>query len=336
MATTKIADYRNAWMAVAIIWVIIYHSFSIEPNSLISFLISVGYGGVDIFIFASGMGCWYSLDTDDNCYNFMKKRISRIIPIYWTFLPFWFLYKYLSHFLTKASVIGNIFCVEEYTIAPISFNWYMSAIWIYYFMAPYLYNLSIKNKGIIKIGVFFSLLAITIAFWDTNKLIVSIARLPIFFVGMLAGQYLRTHKKIKYFSVIISFILMVVGFASLYIFKVNYSAICWSKALYWYPFLLITPGLCILISTLCAILQVQKFTNYIVKVLLFIGQYTFELYLTHIFVFEVRDYALPDIKNENVAFVWMVSIIVTILLAFLLNKFAKIMMNCFEILIKWV
>ena len=55
-----LSSYRGALMGVAIIWVMLYHLGDIDV-SVISVIFGVGYGGVDIFLFLSGFGLYFSL-----------------------------------------------------------------------------------------------------------------------------------------------------------------------------------------------------------------------------------------------------------------------------------
>ena len=66
--------YRSIWMGFAILWVVFYHINIPINNTPIFFLKTFGYGGVDIFIFASGIGCYYSYLRDRSPLDFIKRR----------------------------------------------------------------------------------------------------------------------------------------------------------------------------------------------------------------------------------------------------------------------
>ena len=55
-----LSSYRGALMGIAIIWVMLYHLGNIDV-SVISVIFGVGYGGVDIFLFLSGFGLYFSM-----------------------------------------------------------------------------------------------------------------------------------------------------------------------------------------------------------------------------------------------------------------------------------
>ena len=71
----NITKYRSVWMALAALWILYYHS-SLPPKYYSSFLGYVrffGFSGVDIFVFASGLGCYHSLTRHYDPIAFLKK-----------------------------------------------------------------------------------------------------------------------------------------------------------------------------------------------------------------------------------------------------------------------
>ena len=68
----SISAYRTPIMGFSILWVMLYH-IGLEydyPNFVISKMMSLGYGGVDFFIFLSGFGLYYSYLKDNRIKNF--------------------------------------------------------------------------------------------------------------------------------------------------------------------------------------------------------------------------------------------------------------------------
>lgn len=59
----KISQYRTPLMGISAILIILCHAnlYDIKVNSLIHYLLTFGNVGVDIFLFLSGIGCYYSL-----------------------------------------------------------------------------------------------------------------------------------------------------------------------------------------------------------------------------------------------------------------------------------
>ena len=68
---TLLSKHRSAIMGFAILWIMLFHlhvSVDFTPFMIIKRL---GYGGVDIFLFLSGFGLYYSCSKE----NFNKRTI---------------------------------------------------------------------------------------------------------------------------------------------------------------------------------------------------------------------------------------------------------------------
>ena len=104
-------------MAAGILMIVFYHSQVAGGYFILRALKGSGYGGVDIFIFASGIGCYASYTKDRDMGRFLKKRAFRILPTYWMILIVWMLVKTLlcGEKLYVSQIVGNIFCVQTLT-----------------------------------------------------------------------------------------------------------------------------------------------------------------------------------------------------------------------------
>lgn len=61
----KISKHRTALMGISALLIVLCHAnlYDIKVNSVTARLFSLGNVGVDIFLFLSGVGCYYSLKT---------------------------------------------------------------------------------------------------------------------------------------------------------------------------------------------------------------------------------------------------------------------------------
>lgn len=148
----NITKYRSVWMALAALWILYYHS-SLPPKYYSSFLGYVrffGFSGVDIFVFASGLGCYHSLTRHYDPIAFLKKRIIRILPSYYVVLTAWLIYQHLRSGISVSSVFANYLCVDFLAGADFQTLWYMNGVWIYYlfalFLVPLCQNASLRRK----------------------------------------------------------------------------------------------------------------------------------------------------------------------------------------------
>lgn len=275
--------FRSVWLGVAMLWILFYH-MPIDLTGPVDFVRELGYAGVDICLFASGIGCFFSLSSDADIGRFMKRRMKRLAPAYLIFLIFWLAYQIPLGQFGWRMALGNILGIQYFARQDNAFNWYISAILLFYLLAPYMKTIIDRSSPLGRIAALGVLVLGTVPFWNCNTLLIIVARLPLFFVGMLCGKLCQTDKKISAVHIILSAAAFLVGTAALMISYLWLPEHLWSKALYWYPFILMTPPLCMAISYLAALLEKNKFTKPIVSFLSVCGDYSFELYLMHIMV----------------------------------------------------
>ncbi len=112
--------------------------------------------------------------------------------------------------------------------------------------------------------------------------VITVTRIPLFYIGMLFADMCAKNKRITREHIIC----MVCAFALgvwLLLFSISKAKqYLWLYGLYWYPFILITPPLCLAISGICIILEKTKITKPIVSFLGLCGDYSFEIYLVHV------------------------------------------------------
>lgn len=330
MKLKEIFEYRNIWMAIAIIMVFFFHLEFESKNIIIQYIKGIGYGGVDIFLFASGLGCYFSLNKNKKTTEFIKKRIIRIIPTYWTFLIFYFLFKYYTDRISIMEIIGNMFCFQSIINPGNDFNWYMSAMWILYIVAPLLFKIINKINTRKELIIIITLLVVySIPFWNVDNLIIIITRIPIFFIGMyMAKKSVNENYKINKKDISILTFIMVLGFSILSCFQYFFYDKLWTHGLFWYPFILITPGFCFIISYISSVIKKINVGNVILKILKYIGKYTFEIYLVHILMISLVKKIIDNSVDVNIKNLTV--IILTLLGCILL----KILTNTILILIK--
>lgn len=80
------SKYRTELMGLAIVMVVFHHLTLRTSAGLLGkgymFLRVTGAMGVDIFLFLSGLGLFYSFRKNPDIKAFYKKRLIRIIPTY--------------------------------------------------------------------------------------------------------------------------------------------------------------------------------------------------------------------------------------------------------------
>lgn len=333
MELKTLTKYRSVWMALAIFWVVFFHAELKFENSLMNYIKLIGYGGVDIFVFASGMGCYFSLLKNENTFLFLKKRCKKILPMYWIVLIPWVIFKLSTSGITIPQIIGNFFCVQSFSATGNDFNWYVSAMWLYYLLIP-VFFLMIKNQKekISHLVILILTILFSLSFLNSFNFIIIFTRIPLLFLGICLGKYINENIRLKKIHCFFAILCCVIGFCLLKFFIRYYETKLWLHGLWWYPFILITPGLCMLISFICYLCDKNKIGRFIVKGFEYVGNHTFEIYLVHILLFEIFKYCTNNgyIWNNNRNWILLIFItaIGSILLTFVNNLFTKIIVTC--------
>ena len=308
MTYQKAYKYRAVWMGLAIIWIMFFHAgikfhFKITRN-----LMAVGYGGTDIFLFASGLGCAFSY-RKNGVFEFIRRRFGRVYPAYLLFMLVWIPCYFLYDKMPVRSIIGNLLGIEYFTLSRYSFNWYFPFLIFLYLITPVLVQIIEKCKRIPLFIVFLILLlSMSIPFFTFRNFIIMVTRIPVYAAGIWFALRFDREKTISGKTMIVMLVLSAAGAICLQYFYSRYNQLLWNYGLHWYPFLFITPGLCFLISYLCNTLGKIRAVDLFVKLLSKVGGISLELYFVHIF--------LLDIYRHNVLKPDTMGTLLTLLLSF--------------------
>lgn len=313
-------NYRSVWMGIAMLWVMFFHSDIIVKNNILMGIKAVGYGGVDIFLFASGIGNYFSYFKDESPLDFLKRRVARLAPIHVPFMVVWIIYNIVRHKIPLRGLLGNILGIQGFTSVGTNFNWYLTVLVICYLLTPY-FAKAVKENNLVKnILLIVLLIFISMVFFKDTWLIICYTRLPIYVIGMIFAKY--SEKKISIMYVLVGAVSHIIGSVALYIGFVKYNDYLWPYGVYWYPFILITPFLCYAISVISLMIDKCCHTAFVLKIFKYIGSISFELYLMHIFLFkEIKNY-IKTVYGEGANDKWIMVIVFSILCAMVLHYFS--------------
>ena len=326
MELKKCLQFRNLWVGIAMLWIVFFHSaLELTSEGLVMFK-NFGYGGVDICLFASGIGCYFSLEKDPDILEFLKRRVRRLGPVYLCFIIPWILWRLWISDMPGWAILGNLLGVQSLISWDYHFNWYIGGLVVYYFTMPYMKRL-IDSCGKLwqDLLVWMCIGVATIPFWGAHDTIVMLSRLPVVYSGMVFGKLAKEGYVLRFRDYLVSAIAVAAGAAVLVICQTSFPELMWNQGLFWYPFALIAPGCCVLVSAGAEKLDDHKILRGIRKLLEFVGIYSFELYLIHVFVYEdLRAAVLDYLWRITVNGQWVMSIPVIVVGAFLLNRAASL------------
>lgn len=284
-----LSKYRKAIMGFAALWIWVFHEWVVVFHSptlswLEVFIRRIGFLGVDIFFFLSGIGLVNSLKRH-SIPQFYYRRVRRII------LPFLAvaLIRFVNEHWTVSQLLGNISGINFYTKSIYSFLWFVPAIVTLYLLFPLYHRLfsSASNKVVFTLSVLIIWLIFSIALNGTlrSDLYGFTNRLPVFFVGCLCG-WLSQKRKYQFEKSTWILLLLVLGLGLYLSWLTNFKGM---------PLLVPTPNCCIpnlLIATsLCFLLPkamdlmcstnllgLKKLSCILSRSYAFLGAFTLEFY----------------------------------------------------------
>lgn len=314
-----ISKHRNALMGIGTILIVFFHApIPVQiDNSLFHIIKQRCFFGVDIFIFLSGFGLYYSI-LKNNKKQFYIRRFKRIYPSFCiTTLLFSFLFKdTLSITIIKLSTLG-------YWVGLPFFAWYISAIIAFYLFFPY-YIILFKKKPLLVTALFVVggiIITIPTYVFLHDLRIGFFSRIPIFVLGVYFGYQNNVYSfhisKIK--LLLLSFLFILIG--SLSGFLLNLYAHKYIDAWNPLPFIFLAPSIIVLLIIFFESDTMRNFNKTSNRILSFFGSLSLEIYLVHETLFK-----LTVMPNSFVSFalnfilVFIASTIFAYLLSFLLKK----------------
>ena len=314
-------------MGIACILIIFAHSFFLsEKTSLIYFFRTKSQIGVDIFLFLSGIGLYYSYIKNNNIKEFYLKRFSRILPLYFIIIIIWlsFFDKNINTFMDFFNRITFI----DFFIDDDFSHWFIIFILLMYLIFPILYKILFVEIEYEKTYLFIITLILTVVIYVALSFVINsdtkepywielfLSRMSIFLWGIVAGYFVKNNFKINFVKTMIYLILtIIVGFSLIY-YKVGiFASLTFTRCLY-APMAI---ALCIILSQLLTLL---KDNGFIKQILAYIGKYTLEIYLLYE---KVEGLILEEFRKFDNSGILCIAI--SIIITFVLADFFNYLVN---------
>lgn len=283
-----LTKYRGAIMGIAALWILFFHEWQpvMTAGTKIaeyeSYIKRIGFCGVDIFLFLSGIGLVFAIGKG-SILSFYYRRLKRV------YLPFLIvaLIRFFIESWQPAILRDYVLCVSFYKVSMYSFLWFVPAILTLYLFFPLYYKLFEKSadKFLFTASAFLIWFMLTMLFRDKmrNDLFGFTNRIPVFLFGIYAGHLTKTRKEpFNRSTWIMLVVTLVTGLYSAYLanfigigFIVPVSNCC-------FPNLLIAVSFPFVVSKgfdlLCSIPKIGIVSKAIVKVFAFFGLFSLELY----------------------------------------------------------
>lgn len=313
-----ISKYRSELMGVATLFVMLFHFRANMAEAPLDFLSSIGYGGVDIFLFLSGFGLFCGYKNNKKLKFFYYKRFIRIYPIYLFIIVVSSLLKgecNVVNILIESLGIGYFL---PFLSCPF-YDWYVPTILVLYAIFPVIYFFLEKN--VLKYGFIMISMGLLMTFFlifiQKGTIILTTSRIPIFIIGCMFGYGYVKNNHLKNIPLLICMSLITI---LIEIILVNHydNDFLWRNAIYWLPFIIIVPGLCLFLSYCFYFFAIGKS-----NIFKWIGKLSYEAYLIHVLFLGVYREWCVDFIQGSVVRLWLAFLIfcvIVFVISFFIHK----------------
>ena len=196
----NISRYRGELMGIAMIFIFLFH-IALPRSNMFFGLRRIGNIGVDMFLFLSGVGLWFSWMKHPSLKHFFKRRYLRVYPA-------WFIISclyYIPHFhgggvRAWVDLVGDITINWDFWLHDELKFWYIPAMMMLYLFAPPYMQLIRRHPVYRWLPVVMILWCILVQYVSpihnaVGHIEIFWSRVPIFFIGINMGEAVRRKDK---------------------------------------------------------------------------------------------------------------------------------------------
>jgi peptidoglycan/LPS O-acetylase OafA/YrhL len=310
----NISRFRGELMGAAMLFIILFH-IGLPRNDAFFGLRRMGNVGVDMFLFLSGIGLWFSWVKHPDWRRFLRHRFIRIYPA-WLIMACAY---YIPRFHGGSAwawidLIGDISINWDFWLHDELTFWYIPATMVLYLFAPPYMEL-IRRHPIYRWLPVAMIMWCILVQWVTpihnavGHLEIFWSRVPIFFIGINMGEMVRQKQTVDGAGIWMILLMFVMTLASsIFLEQEKHGA-----------FPLFIERMLYIPLTITSILLLnrvfRRLPAWMNRCFSFVGALSLECYLIHIHF--VLDY-LPQSWTYWPTF--LVTVAITLPLAWLLHK----------------
>ena len=280
----RVSRYRDELKGLAMLWIVWFHS-GLKLPGVFDDLRLLGYGGVDIFLFLMGMGLSYSLRKNADPRAYLARRMKKLLPAYLPIVLVWMAVQYPQAGYTPLQAVqgaaGNLFMVGYWLQQPGVYNWFANTVFTFVLLAPLIYAVLSGGQGKGLAALIVVALGVGAANIGLEQMM-PVSRLPVFILGMAFGLWpggARRAGQTAFYA--LSFLLG--SFLVLYCMHRAPGTLI-DYGMYWYPFVLIAPPLCM---GLAFLFQKADGAKKAFAPLRWVGKSSFAIYLINVWIYEL-------------------------------------------------
>ena len=317
--------FRTELMGFAIIWIMLFHGEEFYKGlklPIFTFVIGRGNVGVDIFLFLSGFGLYYSLNANKDTISFYRRRIIRVlIPYLLISVPYW-IYNTVRKDGSALDFFSNLTGVSFVT-KGVPTTWYIFLIIFLYIAYPFVFKIEREYGLIGDVMLIFSSIVISLLIYNLNiqlyhNIEIALTRIPCFIFGSLSARLYEKKRKIDN-TFFIMYTIISIGIFGLSAFM-NSKDHLLAVMMYRYG----SAGAGLIAMYVCCIF-LTLFEKRI-RLLNILGGVSLELYLLHIFIRHLlknNDMIIDRYETILNCFIWFGAIAVTIICGIVFHNIYK-------------
>lgn len=324
---TDLSKYKAEIYGISILWIMLFHAhpmFGVHYDFGKSFLkpldafIGLGNMGVEIFLFCSGVFLYFSYYRNSDAYLFMCKRVARLFwPVAIISAPYWV----YTCIIKNGSLLQFIskYTMLDFWISGDQQIWFVSAIFLFYLIYPYIYGFLFKSKflnefvRLILLLAMVAVITLSVCYIYPDyfaKIEIALTRLPVFIIGCYFGKLVYEKKSVSKYFYLLCLVLTVTAISLL---QLGVFSGVWKRWFY------MVGG----IPMIFLIVWVLNFINSkpLNKFLAFFGSISLNLYVSHVVV--IRIYKLLPFSDIRRVCIYLILIAVSVLVGWLAELLIK-------------
>ena len=217
----NISRYRGELMGAAMLFVILFH-VGLPREDAFYGLRRIGNIGVDMFLFLSGVGLWFSWTKRPSLKHFFTRRYLRIYPAWLIIACLFYIPDFLGprQFSTNIiDLLGDVLITWDFWLHDELSFWYIPATMMLYLFAPAYMQLIIKHPVYRWLPVVMIMWCILVQYVTpihaaVGHLEIFWSRVPIFFIGINFGKAVKEKRCMDGASLWLIMLVFVMAFAS--------------------------------------------------------------------------------------------------------------------------
>mgnify|MGYP000000541068 FL=1 len=221
LCLADISRFRGELMGLAMLFIILFHVWVRRDDPFFG-LHRCGNVGVDIFLFLSGVGLWFAWTRNPGLRRFYTRRFARIFPAWFIMACLFYVPDFLGRGRYSSSVgdlIGDITINLDFWMHDELTFWYIPAIMALYIAAP-LYMKLIGDRPVFRWLPVLMVVWCVMVQWVTpihsavGHIEIFWSRVPIFFIGINAGQFVLERRCLQRGSMSLLIVAFVMTFGT--------------------------------------------------------------------------------------------------------------------------